>query len=58
VRVNQGDAVALNNILYRHIFEERRFSRAGLADDVHMLAAVGLPDAEIDSATVRGSSPD
>ena len=40
VRVNKSDAVIVAQILYDHILQERGLARAGLADDIDMMAAV------------------
>ena len=58
VRINDGYAMAFPHVPYRHIFEQRGFARSRLPDNVYMLAAVVLLNAELDTARVRGSCAD
>ena len=46
VRVDQGEAVAAFQVLERHVLQERRFARAGLADDVEVQETVFVLDSE------------
>ena len=46
VRVDKGQAVPAFQILERHVLQERRFSRAGLADDVEVQETVFVLDPE------------
>ena len=40
MRINQGDAVIVAQVLYNHVFNKRGLARAGLADNINMMAAV------------------
>ena len=40
MRVNKSDAVIVAQVLYNHVLQERGLARAGLADDIDMMAAV------------------
>ena len=46
VRIDQCEAVAALQVLERHVLQERRFPRAGFADDVNVGKAVFIPDAK------------
>ena len=46
MRVDKREAVAALQVLERHVLQEGRFSRAGLADDVHVQEPVLVLDAE------------
>jgi hypothetical protein len=46
MRVDERNATALFEILPEEGREQRRFPRAGVPDHVHVVAPVGLPDAE------------
>ena len=46
MRVDQREAVAALQVLERHVLQERRFARAGLADDVNMRKPVFVLNAE------------
>ena len=46
VRVDESDAVAKVNVLKKQIPQQRRFARAGLPDDVDMLALVSRGNAK------------
>ncbi len=53
VRVYEADAVAVADILNRHILKHRALTHAGLADDIGMARAVGRLDAEGNSLAAR-----
>lgn len=42
MRVDQGASLAAGDIAEEKILEERRFNRAGLTDEVDVLAAIGM----------------
>src|SRR5262249_10084699 len=44
--VDQGQAVSRLDIVAGQVLDQRRFAGSGLAHDVHVAAAVLLPDAE------------
>ena len=46
VRVNDAHAMSRSNVLQSHIFQENGLSHPGLADHIHVLAAVVLFYAE------------
>ena len=43
---DQREAIAALQVLERHVFQERRFARAGLADDVDVRKAIFVLDAK------------
>jgi len=48
VRVNEPDAVPGGDVLHDEVAQQRRFSRASLADQVEVLALVGSRNTEGD----------
>ena len=46
MRIDEGDALTILDVLYSHIFEHGRFAHAGFSDDIDRLAAVGSAYAE------------
>ncbi len=56
VRIEQGHALAMRDVLRDKRFEERRFSSAGLADHVHRGSPVSTLDPKSSSLTAKVGS--